>query len=77
MLSLTAGFISGQCPGTGMVRVNTAGIASPRTSGTASACHVPSSEMVAADTGIAAEDEKITATRQANLNGNSIVFTAK
>jgi hypothetical protein len=33
--------------------------------------------MVVADTGIAAGNEKITATRQANLNGNSIVFTEK
>ena len=76
MLSFTAGFISGQCPGTGMVRVNAAGIVSPHASGTASACHVPSSEMVAADTGIAAENEKIAAaiTARGNSNFKSSIF---
>ena len=63
MLSFTVGFISGQCPGTGIVRVNEVGIFSPRVSGTTSACHVPSSEMVTADTGIAVENEKIAAAR--------------
>ncbi len=42
------GFMSGQCPGTGMVRMNAAGIASPCASCATSACHVPSSETTSA-----------------------------
>ena len=48
--AFAAGFINGQCPGTGIVRVNAAGIASPCVSGATSACHVPSSGTTSAQT---------------------------
>ena len=45
---MVQGFMSGQCPGTGIVRVNAAGIASPCASCATSACHVPSSDTTSA-----------------------------